>query len=535
MSNLPKKYVPLVIGFSLATGIILGGWMAGSTGGGLKIPANKNKQKLINLISYIEKDYVDEVNIDSIVSVTTNSILEKLDPHSTYISKNDFSGVKERMRGNIVGIGISYYQLQDTIAVIHTLPNGPSKKAGLLPGDRILTANNDTLFGKNLTADEVACFIKGKIDTEVHLQVKRQGEPDLLDFTLKRDIVPIKSVDAGFMLNEELAYIKINRFSETTAAEFKHQLRKLKKQNPEGIILDLRNNTGGYLREAIEIADEFLEKNTPILFTKNRSGKTKESYAQSNGMFEEGKLYVLINEKTASASEVIAGAIQDNDRGWIIGRRSYGKGLVQKEMNLGDGSAVRLTTSRYYTPSGRSIQRPYQNGSKSYFNQYHHRFTNGELKEKDSMPINDSLQFETKNGRIVYGGGGIVPDVFVPQSNDLQNDYEFMYQGGVMDRFVFDFMEKNRSYYNQLSFEEFQQENEQFTQNMIQEFEDSLNELNFSYDFSEQSVVLQNYLKAVLAKQLFDDEKSLQIKLHFDPMVESVLKHYQKSEELNPI
>lgn len=527
MSNLPQKYLPLVIGISLATGIILGGFMANSEGGALKIPANKNKQKLINLISYIEKDYVDEVNIDSIVSVTTNSILDKLDPHSSYISKGELSGVKERMRGNIVGIGISYYQLEDTIAVIQSLPNGPSKKAGILPGDRILTANNDTLFGKNLSANEVAGFIKGKINTDVNLQVKRQGEDELLQFQLKRDIVPIKSVDAGFMMNDELGYVKINRFSETTAAEFKHQLRKLKKNNPKGIILDLRDNSGGYLREAIEIADEFLAKDTPILFTKNRSGKTKESFAQRKGMFEEGELYVLINEKTASASEVIAGAIQDNDRGWIIGRRSYGKGLVQKEMNLGDGSAVRLTTSRYYTPSGRSIQRPYKNGSPNYFNQYHQRFTNGELKEKDSIPINDSLQFETKAGRIVYGGGGIVPDVFVPQASGLQNDYEYMYQGGVMDRYVFDFMEKNRVFYNQLSFEEFQENNTEITKNIIQEFEDNLNQLNFSYNFSEDSLILKNYLNAVMAKQLFDDEKSLQIKLKYDPMIEAVVEHYQ--------
>lgn len=526
MNNLPKKYLPLIIGFSLATGIIIGGFMANTSGGSLQIPANQNKQKLINLINYIERDYVDDVNIDSIVNATTNAILDELDPHSTYIPKSDFANVQEKMRGNIVGIGISYYQLQDSLAVIHTLPNGPSEKAGILPGDRILMANQDTLYGKNLNADEVAGFIKGKIDTKINLKVKRTGKNEVLNFDLKRAIVPIKSLDAGFMLNEELAYIKINRFSETTAAEFKYKLNQLKSKQPKGIVLDLRNNTGGYLREAIALVDEFLEEDKPILQTKNRTGETKENFAHKGGLFTKGDLYVLINEKTASASEVIAGAIQDNDRGWIVGRRSYGKGLVQKEMNLGDGSAVRLTTSRYYTPSGRSIQRPYKNGKNPYFDQYHQRLTNGEFVEKDSIPVNDSLQFTTQGGRIVYGGGGITPDLFVPKSNQLQNDFEYMYQGGVMDRFIFDFMEKDRTYFNQLSFEELLNQNEEITNEMLQDFEDSLNELNFNYDFAANEV-LQNYLTAVMAKQLFDDEKSLQIKVKFDPMIEAVMKHYK--------
>ncbi len=532
MNNLPKKYVPLIIGFSLAAGIIMGGFMAGTNEASLKLPTNKNKQKLINLISYIERDYVDDVDIDSIVNQTTNSILEKLDPHSTYISKSDFSGVKERMKGNIVGIGISYYQLDDTIAVIHSLPNGPSKNAGILPGDRILIANEDTLFGKNLTAQQVGGIIKGKANTSIKLQVKRKGEDDLLEFDLKRDLVPIKSVDASFMINNDLGYIKINRFSETTAAEFKYELNQLVQHKPKGIVLDLKDNAGGYLREAIEIVDEFLEKGAPIVTTKNRSGKSKESIAKKGGMFTDGEVYVLINEKTASASEIIAGAIQDNDRGWIVGRRSYGKGLVQKEMNLGDGSAVRLTTSRYYTPSGRSIQRPYKNGTKSYYNEYYHRFSNGELIEKDSIPINDSLKFSTKGGRIVYGGGGIIPDIFVPTAkNNLESEIEFMYQGGVMDRYVFDFMEKDRLNYNQLSIEEFLVLKDEIATDLVSEFEKNLKELNFSYDFSVSNN-LDQYLIAVMAKQLFNDKESLKIITKIDPAIAIIKEHFNSDEKL---
>jgi carboxyl-terminal processing protease len=520
-----RKYLPLIVCASIGLGIILGGYLAGFSG--RVNTKNVHKNKLNNLINYIENDYVDAINTDSIVSVTVNSILANLDPHSVYIPKEEYQSVTENMRGEIVGIGVSFYKIKDSVSVIQVLPNGPSQKAGLLSGDRIVYADDVDLTKALINTVRVTRHRKGSLPTPVQLKVKRYGEDSLLSFNLKRNIIPIQSVDASFMLTEDIAYIRINRFAETTSYEFKKAFEVLKQNSPSAFVLDVRDNGGGFLKEAITIVDEFLVNNTPILFTKNRKGNMKETYATKREGFVNGEVYVLINEKSASASEILAGAIQDNDRGYIVGRRSFGKGLVQREMKLGDGSAVRLTVSRYYTPTGRSIQRPYENGNKAYYNEYRKRYENGEFIEKDSIKINDSLIFETPKGRKVYGGGGIVPDIFVAKDNsNLDEDLEYMLKGGILDRFVFDELDKNRTYYNSFSLDEFLT-TDVVDDSFIENYNQYLKDLAFLYNFDTRKEKLKRYLKSVMAQQLFNADVATQILAKEDKSIQAVIDHFE--------
>lgn len=504
MKGKNKIYTPLLLSIACAAGLILGARLDFDSSDEL-FSANPKKQKLNRLIDYIDYEYVDDVNTDSIVDVTVNKILENLDPHSVYIPKGEYERVTENMKGDFVGIGVSFYKVQDTIVVIKALEGGPSEKIGIRGGDRILYANGEKLFNREISDDSITTQLKGKANTKVTLKVLRKGIQDLLTFKLKRGKVPLKSVDASYMLTEDLGYIKIDRFSETTYEEFSQSIKDLKKQGAKQIALDLRSNPGGYLSEAINIADEFIKDDKLILFTKNKSGAIEETYAQREGEFENGKVFVLINENSASASEVVAGALQDNDVGTIVGRRSYGKGLVQREMELGDGSAVRLTIARYYTPTGRSIQKPYDNGNESYFNDYMRRYKNGELNNQDSIEVNDSLKYKTPGGRIVYGGGGIIPDIFVPKDTDSEKEkLTFLLRGGYMSRFVFDILEENREYYNAIPKKDFREEIV-ITEKMIRDFDDYLRKANLGVEKTseERKPLLKKYLKAEIAQQLF--------------------------------
>jgi len=468
MNNSTKIYLPIIIAIAVVSGMYLGQWLNYPE----KAASTSANQKFSRFINYIDQSYVDEVNTDSLVEVSLQSILKQLDPHSTYISSLNYDQVQAEMRGDFVGIGISFFTINDTIAVINTIPDGPSDLAGILPGDRIVSANN-----KNLITSTT-----------------------------------------------DLGYIKFNRFSETTYSEFKAKLNQLQPKNPKGIIIDLRNNGGGYMKEATDILDEFLSDETLMVFTKNKDGQVNKRFATSSGAFEDTNVYVLINEKTASASEVIAGAIQDNDRGLIIGRRSFGKGLVQREMKLGDGSALRLTVARYYTPTGRSIQRPYDAGTDDYYDDYQSRYVNGEMKFKDSMSVNKNLQYKTPKGKIVYGGGGIIPDVFVPiKDTQTEKDIKFMFEGGVMSRFMFNQLDQHRDYYNALSENEFLS-SDLITYKMIEDFENYLGDFSMSYDFDSSIKQLKIYLKATMAQQLFDDNLANQIIADHDLMIKRLLQ-----------
>lgn len=504
MKGRNKIYTPLLLSIACAIGLILGARLDFDPSDEL-FSANPKKQKLNRLIDYIDYEYVDDVNTDSIVDVTVNKILENLDPHSVYIPKDEYARVTENMKGDFVGIGVSFYKVQDTIVVIKALEGGPSEKIGIRGGDRILYANGEKLFNREISNDSITTQLKGKANTKVTLKILRKGIKDLLTFKLKRGTVPLKSVNASYMLTEDLGYIKIDRFSETTYKEFSRSIKDLKKQGAKQIALDLRGNPGGYLSEAINIADEFIKDDKLILFTKNKSGAIEQTYAQRKGSFENGKVFVLINENSASASEVVAGALQDNDVGTIVGRRSYGKGLVQREMELGDGSAVRLTIARYYTPTGRSIQKPYDHGNESYFNDYMRRYKNGELNNEDSIEVNDSLRYVTPEGKVVYGGGGIIPDIFVPKDTDSEKEkLTFLLRGGYMSRFVFDILEKNREYYNAISRDNFKEEIV-ITEEMINDFDSYLRHANIGMEKTtdERKPLLKKYLKAEIAQQLF--------------------------------
>ncbi len=520
-----KKYLPLILGIAIAIGIFIGGKLSFSDSSDRLFSTNSKKDKLNRLIDYIEYDYVDEVNTDSIVDVTVNGILENLDPHSVYIPKEDLERVTENMKGDFVGIGISFYTYKDSIAVIRAIENGPSEKAGIKGGDRIIMANGDSLFGKHLGDGELVKKLKGPINTKVKLKVYRRGEPELLTFIVKRDNILIKSVDAAYMLTEKLGYIKINRFAESTYKEFKKGLDKLIKLGATKIALDLRNNPGGFLGIAEQIVDEFLEADKLILFTKNKRGNIEKSYATDEGDFENGKVYVLIDENSASASEIVAGALQDNDKGIIVGRRSYGKGLVQREMDLGDGSAVRLTVSRYYTPTGRSIQRPYKNGHKDYYDEYFDRLESGELLDPEKIQVADSLKFTTPAGKIVYGGGGIIPDVFVPIDNSMQNEtLSFVNRKGFVGNFVFEELEKDRQAYDGVSRQEFI-DNHEIGDDLVFAFQDYLNVRTDSrITFVAYHTEVKQYIKATLADQLYGTGAFEEVFNQRDIMIDEVIK-----------
>jgi carboxyl-terminal processing protease len=474
--------------------------------------SNSKKDKLNRLIDYIDYEYVDDVNTDSIVDVTVNRILDNLDPHSTYIPKKDLQKVTENMKGDFVGIGVSFYTYKDTVTVIRPLKGGPSIKAGIKAGDRILVANGEPIYGKNWSNEAVVNRLKGEKNTKVHLKVYRPSEDKTLEFTVKRNDVPIVSMDAAYMLSDNLGYIKINRFAESTYKEFKKGLDKLQDQGATKLVLDLRDNPGGFLNIAEQIADEFLKNKKLILFTKNKKGKIEYNYATRKGDFEDGEIFVLINENSASASEIVAGALQDNDKGTIVGRRSFGKGLVQREMALGDGSAVRLTIARYYTPTGRSIQRSYANGNKDYYHDYYNRIQNGELTNKENIEIADSLKYTTPKGKVVYGGGGIIPDEFVPINLKMENQtMDLILRSGVLDYFVFEDLDANRIKFKEVTEKDFI-ENYQVTDDMLQHFNDYFNaRARYKITFVAYADEVKLYMKAKMAEQLFGDEAYTEI------------------------
>lgn len=522
-------YTPILLAVACALGIFLGARLDFNSSDNL-FSSNPKKEKLSKLIDYIDYEYVDDVNTDSIVDVTVNKILENLDPHSVYIPKQEYANVTENMQGDFVGIGVSFYNVNDTIVVIQALEGGPSEKIGIRGGDRILYADGTPLFNKNISNDSLTSQLKGKENSEVTLKVLRKGLKNLLTFNVRRGKVPLKSVDAAYMLTDKLGYIKINRFAETTFKEFHHALKKLEKEGATQIALDLRDNPGGYLSEAINVADEFIKDDKLILFTKNKSGAIEKTFAQREGDFENGKVYVLINENSASASEVVAGALQDNDVGTIIGRRSYGKGLVQREMGLGDGSAVRLTIARYYTPTGRSIQKPYDHGNEAYFNDYMRRYKNGELQHADSIPIADSLKYVTPGGKIVYGGGGIIPDVFVPKdTNPARENLTVLLNSGFMNRFVFELLEKDRKYYNSLSKEEFDKK-VVITDKMVDDFINFGHRGDINIRVEDYKPLYKQYLKAVMAQQLFGTNAFERLKNDGDRIIEKVIELSQKKQ-----
>ncbi|MFA7445719.1 MAG: S41 family peptidase [Flavobacteriaceae bacterium] len=513
-------YIPFLVAFILIAGISIGITLTFIYQATTLKTTSENRNKLNRLIHLIENEYVDEIDTDSIVNIALNGILEQLDPHSVYIDPENYEYIEENMRGNFVGIGINFYVYKDTLTVIRTIENGPSEKAGLKAGDRILTADNDTIFGKKLASDALVAKLKGVKDSEVALRVFRKADNKFYNFNVKRDVIPLKSVDVGLQLDENTGYIKINRFAETTYTEFKTALEKLNKLNINKLIVDLRDNGGGYVDAAILIADDFLENGKRIVSTKYKKGEEENTYATSEGLYEQGELFILINENSASSSEIIAGAIQDNDRGTIIGRRSFGKGLVQRESYFGDGSAVRLTVARYYTPTGRSIQKDYSDRER-YF--YHYWDETEETKDED-IPLVDSLKFYTPQGKIVYGGGGIYPDIYIADDEMEDESVLYMMNSALASNFVFETIDKNRNNFQNLTLDALE-EKLKANHNYYTEFRNFLNRQNIHLSsLDENRKIIEKYLKAEFIRQLFSEETYYKSLLQEDVMVKKVFE-----------
>lgn len=406
-----------------------------------------NTEKFGRLLRLIDTYYVDTANINKLTEKAIVSMLQDLDPHSVYISKADVEKMNEPLVGNFEGIGVTFNIFRDTLLITTVVPGGPSEKNGILPGDRILVIDGKNVAGIGLTNNDVFSKLRGPKGTIVKLKIQRSKVKELIEFSIIRDKIPLYSLDASYMLDKETGYIKLSRFSATTSDEFKTALDELKAKNLKNLVLDLRNNGGGYLKAATDLAEDFLPANRLIVYTEGTNSPKREYKSTGNGLFETGRLVVLINEGTASASEIVSGAVQDWDRGIIIGRRSYGKGLVQNPFFLNDGSQVRLTTAHYYTPSGRCIQRPYNNGVEDYRSDYQKRMDNGELFSADSISFADSLKYKTlHSGRTVYGGGGVMPDIFVPlDTSSLYRYYNKLQRSNVLYNYVLEYIDQNRA------------------------------------------------------------------------------------------
>ena len=513
-----KNNFPLFLGIAIAFGILVGSTLNFPTDVAL-FSGNKSEQKIKKLLQFIEQDYVDKVDTDGILDDVITDIITKLDPHSIYFPKDIYSASQENLQGNFEGIGVQFMMHQDSLVVTHVLKDGPSEIAGVLAGDRILIAGKDTLFNKNMISRDIVKILKGPANTVVDLQIHRKGLDKLLSISLKRNKVAILSAEVSYMLNDSLGYLKLDRFAATSYNEVSSKLFSLKEQGAKNLIFDLRQNGGGFIHIANAIIDEFLGDGKLIVFTENNKGSKEEFYATKEGQFEEGTVYVLIDEGSASASEIFAGALQDNDQGVIIGRRSFGKGLVQQEMKLGDGSAVRLTIARYYTPTGRSIQKPYKlNDGENYAHDYQDRILSGELLSRDSIKVTDSLKFTTPKGKVVYGGGGIIPDVFVAVDTTayLENGYFTK-----INSFTFEYADSHRSSLVTQGFEKYDNDTEQ-QKHILNLF---LEEVQLEKTAtSDKKKLVSHYLKALIARQAFDETAFSKINDRRDPMVLKVLE-----------
>ena len=446
-----KKYslrfilTPLVIALAIVIGILIGKYF--------KTPEKESifyiyprADKLNTVINYIERQYVDSIDRDKIVEMAIPKIVSELDPHSEYIPASELKAVNEPLEGNFSGIGIQFNMLNDTLVVLKTITNGPSEKVGVLAGDRILVVNKDTVAGKKMPSDSIVSRLKGPKGTLVTIGILRKTVKDFLYFNIIRDNIPLYSMDAAYLIRPGIGFIKLNKFSRTTFEEFSDGIVRLTQQGMTKLILDLRGNGGGYLDAAVRIADQFLDQGKLIVYTVGRASPRQDFRATKGGLCQQIDLVILIDEGSASASEILTGAIQDNDRGTIIGRRSFGKGLVQEQNVFSDGSALRLTIARYYTPTGRCIQKPYIKGDEQdYYMELSNRYAHGEMMQKDSIKFADSLKYYTAGGRVVYGGGGIMPDIFVPIDTQGVTKYLIDIRNrGLIYRFALEYTENNR-------------------------------------------------------------------------------------------
>lgn len=436
--------MPLIIAMSIIVGMYIQKNIDRDTIRNHLVNRGSNN-KISAVLNYIDREYVDTIDINKIVENTIPKILEELDPHSIYIPAVDYDAMNESIEGNFDGIGVQFNIQKDTVVVIKTIPGGPSEKVGLHDGDRIVTVNDSLIAGVGIDNSQVMKLLRGDRGTKVNVGIFRRGEDYLIPFEIIRGKIPLISVDVAYMVDETTGYIKVSKFSKTTYKEFQEATAKLRNSGMKNLVLDLRGNTGGVMDAAINIADEFLEYGKLIVYTEGKARPKSSYYATIKNSLIDVNLVVLIDEYSASASEIVTGAIQDNDRGLIVGRRSFGKGLVQEPVMFSDGSSMRLTIARYYTPSGRCIQKSYEKGIEAYEQDILHRYKSGELLEADSVHVPDSLKYYTTGGRVVYGGGGIMPDVFSAIDTSFQSDYFIkINRKGLEYQFSFEYTDKHR-------------------------------------------------------------------------------------------
>jgi carboxyl-terminal processing protease len=525
--------LPLVLCIGLAAGLLIGASINS------KSPRKSDSseiEKLREVLSLVQNEYVDKGKTDVVVEDAISHILGKLDPHSAYIPAKDRVEANEDLKGNFEGIGIEFNIFQDTLVVVAAISGGPSEAVGLRPGDKIVKVDGKSITNIKLTGSDVQKFLKGPKGTEVKIDVFRKREKSLLSFTIIRDRIPQTSVDASYMINREIGYIKVSRFSQTTYEEFKQALSKLKQDGMKKLVLDLQGNPGGYMDQAINVADEFLIKGEKIVFTNGQEKKYNEdAIATDKGDFEHGDLIVLVNEGSASASEIVSGALQDNDRALVVGRRSYGKGLVQRPFDLNDGSEVRLTISRYYTPSGRSIQKPYADMD-AYDKDIVKRYKHGEFFHADSIHFNDSLKYHTLNGRTVYGGGGIMPDYFVPLDTANSSKYfNELFAVNTLREFAFNYAEANKSRLEKMGFDSFKKkfkvDDAMLSQLVALGEKESVK--SDPKDLARNKAVFQVYLKAEIARRVWGNQAFYPIFNETNEVLQQAIKLFDRIPELN--
>ena len=445
-----KVYIPILLAGAVVMGFVLGSNLSSNnvSSGASPLKAFSKKsdetQKLDQIIEYIDQEYVDSVQRKELVDKSIQYILQELDPHSYYITAEELAEMNEPLEGNFEGIGVQFNIQKDTVVVVTPLVGGPSEKVGIKAGDRIIAVNDEVIAGNGIRNSDVLRLLKGEKGTKVNVQIKRASD-DSLKFTIVRDKIPIHSVEVAYMIDDITGYIKVSRFAKTTFEEFTLASEKLLNSGMKKLIFDLRGNGGGFLDAAVSIADEFLPAGKLIVYTEGRSRPREDFKASGNDLLVGVDVAVLVDEASASASEILAGSIQDNDRGYIVGRRSFGKGLVQEQTMWPDGSATRLTIARYYTPTGRCIQKPYSDGTETYNEEMYDRYEHGEMFSKDSVQINDSLKYTTPGGKVVYGGGGIVPDYFVPyDTSGSSNYYNHLIYNGLIYEWAWNYADNHR-------------------------------------------------------------------------------------------
>lgn len=441
-----KTIMPIVYSVLLAVGVMLGIYISKTNNIVTVSKGGDNLSCINDIFSLIDKEYVDTVNIKELQIKAVTHVLESMDPHSEYIKPEILDDVNDNLHGSFDGIGVSFRIEKDTITIINTIKGGPSEKVGILAGDRIVYVGDSLVAGVKVTNQDAMRLLKGPKKSKVDVKIKRRGISELLDFTIIRDAIPTYSIDVAYMIDENIGFIKLTKFSQTTHKEFVDAMRKLKGEGMTKLILDLRDNTGGYLGEAVGVVDEILSDNNLIVYTEGEHRERSYIFSRHKGLWENQDVVVLINEGSASASEIVAGALQDNDRGTIIGRRSYGKGLVQEQFDLGENGAIRLTVARYYTPTGRCIQKPFEGSKEEYLLEEYSRYATGEMFSIDSIHFADSLKYVTPGGKIVYGGGGIMPDIYVPLKNDTTH-YFFnkMANNSILFQYAFDYSDIHRN------------------------------------------------------------------------------------------